>query len=161
MAVDLQKAVARLKTAVLQAVALHETAHRREIIALVGNGQQEENHDAGQEIHGRTSHQNQKLRPEALLLEGTGVRFLLVVAVLPFHGHKAADGQKPQGIPGTAPDKAEQPRPHAQGKLVDLDAGQLGCDKMSQLVEEDDGAEHQHRSDESIQNGHVGTCLYL
>ena len=73
--------------------------------------------------------------------------------VLPLHGAKAADGQKPQGILRVALRLVEELRTHADGKFIDAHAAGLGRQKVAELVHGNEHAENQDRN-ENINHGH-------
>ena len=64
--------------------------------------------------------------------------------VLTLHGAVAADGQKPQGILRFAAGEREKLWPHADGEFVDAHMAQLRCEKVAELVDENDEPEEQY-----------------
>ncbi|CAN4043729.1 Molybdenum transport system permease protein modB, partial [Dysosmobacter welbionis] len=106
-----------------------------------------------QEIHKGAGGKNHHLFPEAL----TAQRPLVArVLILPLHSAEAADGQQPEGILGLLRLLVPDQRPHADGKLVDPHAAELGGQEVAQLVDGDQYAENQNGR-QDIHNGHAKT----
>ena len=66
-------------------------------------------------------------------------------AFLPFQRHKAAHGQGADAILGAFMVLFPEHRPHADGKLIDLNAAELCHSKMPELVDGNHRTEHEQR----------------
>ena len=81
-----------------------------------------------------------------LLCSVVGFCLLAFGAFLSFQRYKAAHRQGAQAVLGTLAVLFPEHRPHADGKLVDLNAAELCHSKMPELVDGDHRAEHKQRS---------------
>ena len=71
-------------------------------------------------------------------------KYFIVSGIVTLHSAEAADGQQPEGILGLLRLLVPDQRPHADGKLVDPHAAELGGQEVAQLVDGDQYAENQN-----------------
>ena len=141
MTVHLQDQVTGLQTAF--------TVHGRAGAQIVDLGQRHQQEgradqhqqEAGDEIHGRSRHQDAKALPPGSLLEGSGV---IGLGVLPFHGAVTTDGNAANGIKSLTLLLLPDGRSHKHGKLIDLHTGSLRCQKMSKLMDKNQNTKDQN-----------------
>ena len=133
---------------------------------LVLDGDQDhQHHKAQHKVHDRACHHDQCSLPHrrfiqgnagglhrcfslrgGLLLRSAGSFCLLAFgAFLPFQRHKAAHRQGTQAVLGAFMILFPEHRPHAYGKLVDLNTAELCHRKMPELVDGDHRTEHEQR----------------
>ena len=142
-AVDAADAVADLKAVgALIRAAVHERVDHRGAEASGVCEKDQHDHEPGQEVHKRPGREDDEPLPHLLVGERARV---VRVAVLPFHGAVAPEGDAPQGIERLALLLFEDRRPHADRKLVHLDAAGLGRGEVAELVHGDEKAEDQNR----------------
>ena len=68
-----------------------------------------------------------------------------VLGILAGHLHVAAERQRADAVLGVAAAEAEDRRVEAELKLEHADADALGGEKVAQLVDEHEHAEHEHK----------------
>ena len=89
-----------------------------------------------------------------LLRSVVGFCLLAFGAFLPFQRYKAAHRQGAQAVLGAFMVLFPEQRPHADGKLVDLNAAELCHSKMPELVDGDHHAEHEQRGKDGDNKRH-------
>ena len=132
---------------------------------ILGGDQNHQHHKAQHKIHDRTGYHDQCPLPNRRLVQGDAGglhrRFrlrgglllhsmdsfclLAFGAFLPFQRYKAAHRQGAQAILGAFMVLFPEHRPHADGKLIDLNAAELCHSKMPELVDGDHRTEHEQR----------------
>lgn len=96
-------------------------------------GEQNRNeHKAEDNIHHRACDHNEEALPHGLLVKSP---LIFACLILSLHLDIAAHGDQPQGIFRFPFAEAQQLWPHADGELIDLDAGELGYREMPQLMD--------------------------
>ena len=135
--------------------------HRRAGI-LCRTKQQQDDHHAGEEVHGRAGHTDGKppgqtgLGKAALGGQGALVHRKLLLAceqlfgvlvLLALHHDGTAQRQQPDGIQGLAHLFFENGRAETDGKLQNGNARKLGNDEMAKLVNKDQQSEYKDRDD--------------
>ena len=139
---------------------------------ILGGDQNHQYHKAQHEIHGSTGHHDQcplanrcfiqgdagglhrcfRLRG-GLLLHSMGSFCLLAFgAFLPFQRYKATHRQGTQTVLGAFMILFPEHRPHADGKLVDLNAAELCHGKVPEFMNGDHSAEHDQCGDQGDKN---------
>ena len=132
---------------------------------ILGGDEDHQHHKAQHEIHDSTSYHDQCPLPNrcfiqgdagglhrrfrlrgGLLLHSMGSFCLLTFgAFLPFQRYKATHRQGAQTVLGAFMILFPEHRPHADGKLIDLNAAELCHSKMPELVDGDHRTEHEQR----------------
>ena len=134
-------------------------------MVLLGGDQNYQHHEPQHKVHDRAGDHDQYPLPYrrfvqrdagglhrcfglrgGLLLRSAGSFCLLAFgAFLPFQRYKAAHRQGTQAVLGAFMVLFPEHRPHADGKLVDLNAAKLCHCKMPELVDGDHRTEHKQR----------------
>ena len=94
-----------------------------------------------QDIHDAARRNHDHALPNGTVAKRAGI---VAFFVLTLHDAVAADGQKPQGILCFAAGEREKLWPHADGEFVDAHVAQLRCEKVAELVDENDEPEEQY-----------------
>jgi hypothetical protein len=134
-----QKAVPRLKPAVLRPVARLRTAVHRDPKSLDRGVEDQKDQQTGEEIHCRSSGQHHQLLPGRRVAKGPGIGGLLI---LPLHSAEAANRQSTETVKCFPFLFLQKSRSHANGKFIDLDPKQLCGGKMAELMDRDEQSKH-------------------
>ena len=115
---------------------------------------------AGEEVHHRARRRNGKPAGQTGRLEGAGLifHFVALFVKLPFHHDASTQRQKADGIKGAFPLLFHDGRAETDGKPVNGDPGELGGHKVPQLMDKHDQTKYQNR-DENGQK--ISPVLFL